>query len=330
VITNDTGSAIQSESDYMPYGGEIVIVADTTGNQYKFTGKERDTETDLDYFGARYYAHSFMRFMTPDWAELPIPIPYAHPGIPQTLNLYSYVANNPITSIDPDGHDPQTQNQCDAECQKKRDEENRQNAESLMQQAVNHFNNFMAGATTAWISNNLPGYTRPESSNSDFQLGQIVGDAAALTQSFEELQAGTTMALGGGAAELVPGGQVPATAAVGTGLAVDAHGATVGVAATGHLMKDMFGGTQQSSVHGNTAGNQPAERYKKYDKKGKFLKHGVSQNASKRYTKKQLNGGRVVVVERGPRSKMLRNERKAIETNPGPENHEPWAGAKQK
>jgi hypothetical protein len=65
-----------------------------------------------------------------------------------------------------------------------------------MQQAVNHFNNFMAGATTAWISNNLPGYTRPESSNSDFQLGQIVGDAAALTQSFEELQAGTTMALG--------------------------------------------------------------------------------------------------------------------------------------
>jgi RHS repeat-associated protein len=113
VITNDTGSAIQSESDYMPYGGEIVIVADTTGNQYKFTGKERDTETDLDYFGARYYAHSFMRFMTPDWAATPVPIPYAKAGLPQSLNLYSYVENNPITGIDPDGHD----DSCGIQCQ---------------------------------------------------------------------------------------------------------------------------------------------------------------------------------------------------------------------
>jgi len=120
VITNDTGSAIQSESDYMPYGGEIVIVPDTTGNQYKFTGKERDTETDLDYFGARYYAHSFMRFMTPDWSATPVPIPYAQMGIPQTLNLYSYVENNPITSTDPDGHadPPKPEDPCigSAEC----------------------------------------------------------------------------------------------------------------------------------------------------------------------------------------------------------------------
>jgi len=104
VITSDTGSTIQAESDYMPYGAEIVIVPDSTGNQYKFTGKERDTETDLDYFGARYYSHSFMRFMTPDWSAEPVPIPYAKPGLPQTLNLYLYLENNPITGIDPDGH----------------------------------------------------------------------------------------------------------------------------------------------------------------------------------------------------------------------------------
>jgi len=42
--------------------------------------------------------------MTPDWAATPTPIPYAQMGNPQTLNLYSYVQNNPITGIDPDGH----------------------------------------------------------------------------------------------------------------------------------------------------------------------------------------------------------------------------------
>lgn len=62
-------------------------------------------ETALDYFGARYYSSTLARFMTPDWAATPIPVPYAKTGLPQTLNLYSYVDNNPITGIDPDGHD---------------------------------------------------------------------------------------------------------------------------------------------------------------------------------------------------------------------------------
>ena len=33
---------------------------------YKFTGKERDSESGLDYFGARHYGSSLGRFMTPD------------------------------------------------------------------------------------------------------------------------------------------------------------------------------------------------------------------------------------------------------------------------
>ena len=40
----------------------------------KFTGKERETESGLDEFGARYYASSFGRFMTPDWATKPISV----------------------------------------------------------------------------------------------------------------------------------------------------------------------------------------------------------------------------------------------------------------
>ncbi len=40
-----------------------------------------------------------------DWAEKPAAVPYAHYGNPQSLNLFSYVENNPTTVGDPDGHD---------------------------------------------------------------------------------------------------------------------------------------------------------------------------------------------------------------------------------
>jgi RHS repeat-associated protein len=65
---------------------------------YKFTGKERDTESGLDYFGARYYSSNMGRFSSPD-----DPFISGSPGDPQSWNLYSYVQNNPLNSTDPDG-----------------------------------------------------------------------------------------------------------------------------------------------------------------------------------------------------------------------------------
>jgi RHS repeat-associated protein len=97
----------EDESDYCPYGGEIVLCNRVPQN-YKFTGKERDAETGLDYFGARYYASGLGRWMIPDWAAKPTDVPYANFGNPQSLNLYSYVKNNPTTTGDPDGHGPDT------------------------------------------------------------------------------------------------------------------------------------------------------------------------------------------------------------------------------
>jgi RHS repeat-associated protein len=104
-VTSADGSTVEQWIEYHPYGEETVIT-DTLGQMYRFTGKEHDPETNLDYFGARYYGSTFGRFLTPDWAATPVPIPYAQMGIPQTLNLYTYVQNNPITGVDPDGHDP--------------------------------------------------------------------------------------------------------------------------------------------------------------------------------------------------------------------------------
>jgi RHS repeat-associated protein len=67
-------------------------VSGTDPNHYKFTGKERDAESGLDDFGARYYGSSTGRFMSPDWADRPSAVPYAILGDPQSLNLYSYVS----------------------------------------------------------------------------------------------------------------------------------------------------------------------------------------------------------------------------------------------
>ena len=103
VVKNNVAT-ILAESDYLPYGGEIPIITGDP-NHYKFTGKERDLESGLDNFGARYNASSLGRFMTPDCAAKATSVPYASFGDPQTLNLYSYVENEPLDRIDADGHD---------------------------------------------------------------------------------------------------------------------------------------------------------------------------------------------------------------------------------
>jgi RHS repeat-associated protein len=70
----------------------------------RFTGKERDSESGLDYFGARYYGSTMGRWMSPDWSRTPEGIPYTDLSNPQSLNLYGYVLNNPLSHADADGH----------------------------------------------------------------------------------------------------------------------------------------------------------------------------------------------------------------------------------
>jgi RHS repeat-associated protein len=86
----------QQESTYYPFGSEQRAITSTVDNRYRFTGLERDAETGLDHTQFRKYSPLQARWLTPD--------PVCSNCLdPQQLNRYSYVRNNPVNFIDPDG-----------------------------------------------------------------------------------------------------------------------------------------------------------------------------------------------------------------------------------
>jgi len=99
----DVSGALAEACTSLPFG-DALSCSSTDVSPMHFTGKERDSESGLDDFDARYYSSSVGRFMTADWSASPSPVPYASLPYPQSLNLYSYVQNNPLKSTDPNGH----------------------------------------------------------------------------------------------------------------------------------------------------------------------------------------------------------------------------------
>ena len=107
VITDDQGNVLERH-DYLPFGEECTTgpcgsnPGVGSGQPRKFTGKERDAETGLDYFGARYYGSTIGRFTTVD------PFLDQREALvdPQRWNRYSYGLNNPFRYVDPDGRNP--------------------------------------------------------------------------------------------------------------------------------------------------------------------------------------------------------------------------------
>ncbi len=101
IVRNDNGvGVVTAETDYDPFGFEIRTGSPATAEQrkFKFTGKERDVETGLDYFGARYLDSAIGVFRSVD------PLDTKYPG----WSPYAYALNNPIRNYDPDGRSAAT------------------------------------------------------------------------------------------------------------------------------------------------------------------------------------------------------------------------------
>ena len=105
---------VKARHDYLPFGEEIggpqiaLLGGRATAQGYtgdtvrqKFTSKERDNDTGLDYFGARYYASNQGRFTSVDPSRKSIIT-----ANPQTWNRYSYTYNNPLALVDNNGKWP--------------------------------------------------------------------------------------------------------------------------------------------------------------------------------------------------------------------------------
>ena len=97
VVTDASGQVVRRH-DFGPFGEEVAAVHPNPERKL-FTGQERDAETALDYFGARYYRADLGRFTTVD-PMLPIDDALVDP---QRWNRYWYARNNPLRYLDPDG-----------------------------------------------------------------------------------------------------------------------------------------------------------------------------------------------------------------------------------
>jgi RHS repeat-associated protein len=96
VLELDQHAQVISYEEYYPYGStsyQAVRASVETPKRYRYTGKERDTQSGLYYHGARYYAPWLGRWMSCDPA-----------GLADGTNVYAYVRDNPVRRIDPTGY----------------------------------------------------------------------------------------------------------------------------------------------------------------------------------------------------------------------------------
>lgn len=212
-VTDESRNVVERH-DYLPFGeewcGTAICGSVTPGQPKRFTGKERDAETALDYFGARYYGSRWGRFTTVD----PLLDSRAALVDPTRWNRYAYGQGNPLRFVDPDGRDGW---------------------------------DIVNGAANAFGSNSFAGAGRQQPTNEDYAAGQAVGDALSIPHAAAEVAAGLELGgIGIGGAPLSGGASLVLTA---TGAVVAAHGATAGVVAaanTGQYMakklSDLVGG----------------------------------------------------------------------------------------
>jgi RHS repeat-associated protein len=109
-LITDPKANVIARHDFLPFGEEIPGgIAGRSASQFgpgldninqKFTGQERDSESGLDYFHARYFGGALGRFLSSDPGNAGASL-----TSPQSWNAYAYAQNNPLNATDPSGRD---------------------------------------------------------------------------------------------------------------------------------------------------------------------------------------------------------------------------------
>ena len=201
VVTDGFG-VVRARCDYSAFG-EVLMGTAGVGNRnaigeyacgdggvsQKFTGKERDAESGLDYFGARYLSGGMGRFVSADPKMFPDAV-----YDPQSWNKYGYVRNNPLRLIDPDGED---------------------------------WKDVLAGTFNSVRTNATLGIGRTTGGNTDYRLGQKIGDGISMAGGAIEMVWGASTTASGAAACGSGVGCLVGAPAIVAGIATAAHGSAM-------------------------------------------------------------------------------------------------------
>ena len=277
-VLTTVSASVSDSMDYLPFGEQI---AGSTGSSHKFTGKERDAESGLDDFDARYYSSALGRFISADWSATPEPVPYADFHDPQSLNLYAYVRNIPMTNVDANGH------------------------ETSVWDVVN----FVAAAVNALGSDNVAGAGRDDKANNATTAGKAgaaTGDAVATLQGAAEVILGAGGEVAGVVLDATGVGAIVGVPANVASAVVIAHGATTGVEGGVHLFKDAENaikgeGPKAKDAPGVTAGGQATDKYgNKLGPSGEKQVNTTTSNTREGARNKALNQGSGAVEHSNP------------------------------
>jgi RHS repeat-associated protein len=297
VQTSDAG-AVELSCVSLQYGDGLSC--NGTGQdatEHHFTGKERDAESGLDNFGFRYYASTMGRFMSPDDDS------DQDEYNPQSWNLYSYVHNNPLTNVDPDGHDCVTQT---------RTSSTTENVSVSSGQCTGASGN---GTTQTYVDGTVKLsdiHAGADGHSIDIGYTDSSGNAGVFNANSAPIPDNPGIAVGYHQA----GFNTLANASLGV-----KYVGTPIMNAIGFFMGSLLSDTTPL-ISGIKAGGPKGSTYlyEKLGPNGEHLKYGITNNPTTRYSPGQLAGGRLKILAQGSRAEMLQLERSLHETMPiGPE-----------
>jgi RHS repeat-associated protein len=301
LINTDTGQ-LSAFYEYGPFGRIIRSGGPfAQANPFGFSSQYTERQLKLSYYGYRYYQPRHGRWLNQD--------PFGFQG---GLNLYAFVANNPLNYIDPRGASalsilpsPNVEHSRAVNAQQAISIKNKAKALVKSLNDAHEYTSFLLDTAEGDVVGVIEGLLGGVGSRINPQLAKRLDVYKAWKRSkgYETVSTGQFRRF------------------------VGAHRPnSAGTTIYGNKSTFSDWSKKVDSIHGNTAGNQNAWLYRLENSSGGFLKWGVSGNPATRYPADFLEGKRLIPFQQGTRATMLRMERTLTETYPGPLNLEHWAG----